>query len=1066
MDACPSCGTQIEGAPKFCPECGMRLTEPGQAAREARKVVTVLFSGVTGSTAIGERLDPEAVRTLMTRYFAAMKDVIERHGGTVEKFIGDAVMAVFGIPVLHEDDALRAVRSAVQMRESLAVLNGELEAQQGVTIQTRTGITTGEVVAGDPATGQTLVTGDTVNTAARLEQAANPGEILIGEPTWRLVRDAITAEPVDAVNAKGKALPVAAYRLLSVSSGAHGHVRRMDAPLVGRDRELKRLQEVYRDAVAQRSPQLFTLLGAAGVGKSRLIAEFLTGLGEEAHIIRGRCLPYGEGITYWPLAEALREASGITDRDDRAAGQRKLLTLLDGERDAELLSARLSTAIGLSDEPASQTELFWAVRRTLEHVASQSALVVVFDDIHWAEPTFLDLIDHVTEWSRDAPLFVLASARPELLDARPTWGGGKLNAATVLLEALPADATERLIEALPGGSALPEELRGRIAAAAEGNPLFVEELLAMLVDEGSLRQRGGGWEAVGDLDQLAIPPTIHALLAARLERLSDPERRIAERASVVGRVFEQEAVAALSPGIVDTELNKDLLSLVRKELVRPDRSEVTGGDAFKFRHILIRDAAYAALPKRERAELHERFAGWLENLAADGAIDLGEIIGYHLAEAHRYQMELGIASAELAKRAARVLESAAERATARGDFQGSASLYFRAAQVAEDVAQQLFFREQALWCQRRDMTGTSIRAIWIAASDAAAEAEKAGLDGLVFRLALLAVDTLTYIDVTAWSTVERLLPNAIAQFTAERDDRGLALAKYLEASRDQVAMRFDRAYGLMTESLQLAERTGWRALTNGIVMNQAIAGEMGATPIEDIRSAMRRAHAAGSVSMALVAGEEASLSLLVQGFEPSQEKLEEAKKLLEQSAGGMRSGVALFWALYSMWAGDLGPAEQFARDVEPVLRQEENEYGRRTAAGVVGFCLAANGRIDEAEPYQQDAAGADSTDPATRLIAHRTAALIALQRGHVEEAERCCITAMELLEGAESAPERAETLYVWADVKLALGDAAQAAAFLSEARELMADKGATAVVKKIERRMQRLNGDVVTTKPA
>ncbi len=498
--------------------------------------MTILFSDVTGSTAIGERLDPEAVRGLMSRYFAAMKDVIERHGGTVEKFIGDAVMAVFGIPVLHEDDALRAVRAAVQMRESLATLNAELATAQGVQIETRTGITTGEVVAGDPASGQTLVTGDTVNTAARLEQAANPGEVLIGEPTWRLVRDAITAESVEPVNAKGKALPVPAFRLVSVGAGVHGHVRRMDAPLVGRDRELNRLQEVYRDAVAQRSPQLFTLLGTAGVGKSRLIAEFLTGLAEEARIIRGRCLPYGEGITYWPLAEALREASGITDRDDRGAGQRKLHALLDGERDGELLSARLSTAIGLSDEPASQTELFWAVRRTLEHVASRGALVVVFDDIHWAEPTFLDLIDHVAEWSRDAPLFVLASARPELLDVRPTWGGGKLNAATVLLEALPADATARLIEALPGGSALPDDLRSRISAAAEGNPLFVEELLAMLVDEGTLRQHDGRWEAIGDLDRLAIPPTIHALLAARLERLSDPERRIAERASVVGRV--------------------------------------------------------------------------------------------------------------------------------------------------------------------------------------------------------------------------------------------------------------------------------------------------------------------------------------------------------------------------------------------------------------------------------------------------------------------------------------------------------------------------------------------------
>jgi tetratricopeptide (TPR) repeat protein len=672
------------------------------------------------------------------------------------------------------------------------------------------------------------------------------------------------------------------------------------------------------------------------------------------------------------------------------------------------------------------------------------------------------LVDHVAEWSRDAPLIVLASARPELLDARPTWGGGKLNAATVLLESLPADATGRLIEALPGGSVLSDALRTRITVAAEGNPLFVEELLGMLVDEGALRQTETGWEAVGDLDRLSIPPTIHALLSARLERLSDPERRIAERASVVGRVFEPEAVAALSPDVVGTDLSRDLLSLVRKELVRPDRSEVTGGDAFKFRHILIRDAAYAALPKRERAELHQRFADWLETLTDDGAIELGEIVGYHLAEAHRYETELGMPAAELGKRAADLLGSAAGRAVARGDFRGSASLYARAALVAPTREGQLEMREQALWSRRRDLTGSSLRAIWGAASDAATEAkEEAGLDALALRLSLLAADTLTYIDVAAWSSVELLLPEALARLTSLGDERGIALAKYVEAGRHQVAMRFDRAYDAMTESLQYAERTGWHALSGLIVMNHSVAGEYGATPVDEIRSAIMEASASGPVSMAQIAAVEANLSLLVEGFEKSQPKLDAARTLLAQYGGGMRSAITQFWATYAMWAGDLAAAEQMAREAEASLRNDENEYGRRTAAGVVAYCLAARGEFDEAEPYQRDAAGADITDPATHLIAHRTAALIALGRGRPEEAERSCLAAMELLDGVEAAPERAETLFVLADVKRALGQLDLAAAALREAHELMVKKGASAIVRKIEMRMQELGPDVV-----
>ncbi len=613
MVACGACGEENPERAKFCWNCAAALKAVAPT-RDVRKTVTVLFADVSGSTALGEQIDPESLRALMSQYFAAIKDVVERHGGTVEKFIGDAVMAVFGIPTLHEDDALRAVRAAAEIRETVAALNNDLQVGNGVALMLRTGLNTGVVVAGDPAVGQTLVTGDPVNTAARLEQAAAPGEILLGEATHRLVRDAVTVESVKSIVAKGKAEPVTAFRLIAVNAGS-GHARRLDAPMVGREAELGRLQQAFAQTVRDGSCHLFTLLGSAGVGKSRLVAEFLAALGDGTTVLAGRCLPYGESITYWPLAEMLRDAAAIEESDSPQAAKAKVEGLLSGERDATVVAAALSNAIGLSTEVAPQEEIFWATRKLLEHIAHRQPLVVVFEDIHWAEPTFLDLIEHVADLSRDAPLFVLCPGRPEVLDRRAGWGGGKFNATTILLEALGAAACEQLIRELPGGASLPSPVSTRILEAAEGNPLFLEEMLGMLVDEGLLGQQDGGWVATSELDTTHVPPTIQALLAARLEQLSPNERAVAERGSVVGRIFEQAAVAELSAEADRPEVAGGLIALVRKELVRPERSEISAGDAFKFRHILIRDAAYDAIPKVERADLHERFAQWFKRVA-------------------------------------------------------------------------------------------------------------------------------------------------------------------------------------------------------------------------------------------------------------------------------------------------------------------------------------------------------------------------------------------------------------------------------------------------------------------
>ncbi len=460
----------------FCGFCTASLTEVSPA-REQRKTVTVLFCDVTGSTELGERLDPEALRAVLARYFERMSAIVERHGGTVEKFIGDAVMAVFGVPLVHEDDALRALRAAVEMRDAFPELG----------LQGRIGVTTGEVVTG---TEERLATGDAVNLAARLEQAAQPGEILIGEATLRLARDAVEVEPVEPLALKGKAEPVRAYRLLSVS-GDLGSARHLARPMVGRETELRRLADAFGQASSGRSCQLFTILGTAGVGKSRLVAEFLGSL-DGALVVRGRCLPYGEGITYWPVVEVLKQ-------------------LPPAETDQ--VAAETVRALAANEQLVSSSdEIAWAFRKLLEAVAAETPVVCVFDDVHWGEETFLDLIEHVADLSRDAPILLLCMARPELLDRRTGWAGGKVNATSVLLEPLAPEETEQLIESL---AHLDDDLRRRILDAAEGNPLYVEEMVAFV------EESGGG--------EITVPPTIQALLAARLDQLDASERDVLER---------------------------------------------------------------------------------------------------------------------------------------------------------------------------------------------------------------------------------------------------------------------------------------------------------------------------------------------------------------------------------------------------------------------------------------------------------------------------------------------------------------------------------------------------------
>ena len=647
---------------------------------ERRKVVTLVFCDMVGSTASGEAMDAESVRELMFRYFHEMRSAIERHGGTVEKFIGDAVVAVFGAPVVHEDDALRAVKAAAEMRDQLGSLNEEFERRYATRIGIRIGVNTGEVIAGDFSRREVIATGDAVNVAARLEQAAAPGEILLGEQTYRLVRDTVTADVAEPLELKGKSAPVPAYRLREIVSAGPRPERRASAPLVGRRLELEALFEQFRSVAGQGRCRLVTVVGEAGAGKSRLAYELASRVAGEASVLWGRALSYGEGITYWPLAEALRDAAGVHDEDSHEEALEKLRALAGEGTTASPVADVVGQALGFTSGAATSDEIGWAIRSLLETIARSRPLLLVFDDVHWGEAAFLDLLGRLG--TAVAPILVVCLARPELLERRPEWE------VATHLEPLAEEASVQLVRQLTGGGA--EVVEHRIAEAAQGNPLFVEQLLAMLVEDGTLRLREEGWVAAGDLQRLRLPASLSILLTARLDHLPEPERAVVERGAIEGPTFHRGAVAELSAAGEHDGVAPAIDELVAKQFVEAAAARFVDEAAFRFRHILIREAAYAGISKRLRAELHERFADWLRAKTADRALEYQEIVGYHLEQAFRYRKELGPvdeAGLTLGIRAAELLGSAGRSAFARGDMTAAANLLDRALEVGREDAE-------------------------------------------------------------------------------------------------------------------------------------------------------------------------------------------------------------------------------------------------------------------------------------------------------------------------------------------------------------------------------------------
>ncbi len=827
MLTCPSCGRANPAEASFCMGCGGPLGATA-TAHETRRTVTALFCDLVGSTALGEQHDPEVLRGALERYFDLVQATVERHGGRVEKYVGDAVNGVFGLPAAHEDDALRAVRAGVEIQARLA----GLAATSLVPIAARVGIHTGEVLA--PGTGRPLI-GDTMNTASRLQSSAEPGSVIIGEPTFRLVRDAVVAEPVEPLVLKGKAEPVAAYRVVAVASLSPMRTRRLDAPMVGRRREASLLADAFERAASDRSCVLFTVLGAAGAGKSRLVEEFLGARADgDAEILRGRCLAYGDGITWYPVTEALRGALDLPEFAEADAIRSALAAAVAGEEHAPAIEANLARLFA-AGQGGSPEETFWAIRRFLESRGRQQPLILVLDDIHWGEPAFLDLVEHVADWSRDASILLLCMARPDLLDVRPAWGGGKTNATTISLAPLSATETDALIDGLLGPSALPLDIRLRISGVAEGNPLFVEEMLRMLVDDGRLIRDGvtGTWSAESNLVDVTIPPTISALLSARLDRLSDHERMVAEAASVAGMEFHRGAVAALVAEPTGVDLALHLRSLTRKELVTPERSSLPGEDAYRFRHLLIRDAAYDAIPKSARAQLHRAFADWLEGVAGDRIEEQQEIVGHHLAAAYRYRAELGLQEdRELRLRAARALGGSGHRALDDGDMRAALELLQPAADLAwgdpleleilDDLGSALRTTGDP---ERHRRACERLASVARVANDVVYEMRA--------RLAILMLDL--RVDLAHPHEEERqaLAEEALDTYRAHGADAMAPSALLLLADVEWERGSLARALEFQLQALDAANRLGLRYLSEVAVWQVMTTLELGATPLSE-----------------------------------------------------------------------------------------------------------------------------------------------------------------------------------------------------------------------------------------
>ncbi len=968
------------------------------AGAAERRVVTVLFADLVGSTGLAERLDAEAVRALLEQYFALAARAIEAHGGTLERLIGDGLLAVFGLDPTHEDDALRAVRAGLELRAALEELEPEAEGRWGGPLGVRIGINTGEVVVGETGEGVRTVIGDAVNVAARLEQDALPGQILIGAVTQGMVAAWAELEPLEPLELRGKREPVPAWSVVAVDDPTAPADRPHDVPLAGRERELALLLDVVERCTDDRAAHLVTLLGPTGIGKSRLVRECVDRLGDRVTPVVGRCLPYGDGITFWPLNEVVGQLCAGGDPGE----------LLGDGGEAAAAASLIRAATGRGTAVGGLDETFWAVRRLFEAAARPRPLVCVFDDVQWAEPTMLDLIEHLADWIADAPVTLICIARPELLERRTGWAGGKLRATSAMLGPLDPRHCDELVDRFlsqMGGSAgsLPAETRREVLEATEGNPLFIEHLLRAVGPDGAAPAE--------------MPPTVQSAIAARLDALSPAERRACELGAVMGKVFAASAMEALDDEDAAESLGA-LAPLVRKGILRSSPVHLGDRDAYRFTHLLIRDVTSARMSKQRRAELHERFAGWLRG-RSDPAPDA--LVGYHLEQTVVLRRAIGLAGPELdtvAVDAATLLTSSARRSEAMFDLPAAVRQLERAELLLRcDEPRRLELLPALARTRHRsgDLAGAG------AVLDEAIVGAAASGDRRTEALAALG-RAVTRIDAPGGrGELARAAQRAADVCEAAGDGRGLAqawarlaLVRQMEGRYGSAAEAHERALGHLSpgEPEQLL-----------LVGNLALCHALGPLPAAQALARCERLEASceGSSPMtaALVAGPAAVLRAHTGAIAAARAQIEHARHLAEdigeaEAAGHMR----MFSGMIEELAGDLDAAFAHHQAAAEWLERAQDD----PAEALVGMsrCLTRQGDAIRGRELAERCSGAVPDDLNVQVLWR-----VALSRADAalgEPARARCAA-----EQAVELTRRMECPELLADALRALGSALAAA---------------------------------------
>ncbi len=931
-----------------------------------RKLATVLFVDLVGSTAFLAGTDPEVARRRVQQYFDRVQHCVVTHGGIVEKFAGDAVMAAFGIPQAHEDDAERAIRSALAIMDSVRELG----------LEARIGVESGEVVV--DSVESTFATGEAVNVAARLQQAAPANEILIGPAAHRLTLGCFEVDDEGPIDARGLAEPVWTWRVLGATR-FEATTRQFSAPLVGRDAELELLENTYSRAVRDRRAHLFTIFGDAGVGKSRLAREFIDGL-ESATILFGRALPYGEGVTYSALADMVKVAAGIADDDPLDEAIEKLRDCCPDEAVADLMGLATGVLQAVQSEH-NQQEIAWAARAWAEKLAEPQPLVLVFEDIHWGEEPLLELIEHLGTWVRGVPLLLLCLARPELLDIRPGWGGGRVRATAIELEPLGAADSEELIEALLDDQELADDARIALFEKTEGNPLFVEETIRMLSEANGSR-----------IDR--IPDTLQALIAARIDHLPPGEKSVLQRAAVIGRSFWAGAVAYLGSQ-EDGGLEPLLDDLLLREFVLSEpRSTISGEDAYRFKHVLIREVAYGGLSKTARASHHRRFAEWLGERARE---ELLEVRAYHLEQAAALLAELdGAPPEELATEAAEALEKAGRRALAREANTTARRLLHRSVEL-EPTLERRYLAGRAAW-RMSDFPTVSNEM-----EDVLLGAREAGNSDMEAR-ALTALAEVTLLREADVGRAEQLAEKALE--VSESDDSRIDAVMVLETA-SWWRGRLGEAEAYAEEELEIARRLGRDDLESNALLDLAgiyIARREGDRAEPLIAQAMELAEESGSLKALAHAFTESADLHAFRGRQD--EALADYKRARDLSAevGSATSLAKSIMRIGRLVArrGDIAEAERLFRESIRILQPTEDRGTLCEVQRSLAEILLEQGKIDAAEVYALKAV--ETTGPqdvSSQATTRKTLALVRAAQGRDDEAEVLFREAIDILERSE-----------------------------------------------------------------